>query len=45
MITLLLDGEKTVHFAGTQANVKPHQFVMLTAGNCLIIEKIAAPGA
>lgn len=45
MITFLLDGEKTVHFAGMKVNVKPHQFVMLTAGNCLMSEKIAAPGA
>lgn len=45
MITFLLNGEKTVHFAGMQVNVKPHQFVMLAAGNCLMSEKIAAPGA
>lgn len=44
MITFLLTGEKTVHFAGTEVNVKPHQFVMLAAGNCLMSEKIAAPG-
>jgi AraC-like DNA-binding protein len=44
MITFLLDGEKTVHFAGTQVNVKTHQFVMLAAGNCLMSEKIASPG-
>jgi AraC-like DNA-binding protein len=45
MITFLLDGEKTVHFAGMEVNVKPHQFVMLAAGNCLMSEKIATPGA
>jgi AraC-like DNA-binding protein len=45
MITFLLDGEKTVHFAGAQVNVKPYQFVMLAAGNCLMSEKVAAPGA
>ena len=45
MITFLLDGEKTVHFAGMAVNVKPYQFVMLAAGNCLMSEKIAAPGA
>ena len=44
LITFLLDGEKTVHFAGAQANVKPHQFILLAAGNCLMSEKIAAPG-
>lgn len=42
LITFLLDGEKTVHFAGTQVTVKPHQFVMLAAGNCLMSEKAAA---
>jgi AraC-like DNA-binding protein len=41
LITFLLDGEKTVHFAGTQVSVKPHQFVLLAAGNCLMSEKIA----
>lgn len=45
LITFLLDGEKTVHFAGAQVNVQPHQFVMLTAGNCLMTEKVAAPKA
>src|SRR5690348_4374337 len=45
MITFLLDGEKTVHFAGMEVNVKPHQFVMLAAGNCLMSEKIAAAGS
>jgi AraC family transcriptional regulator, exoenzyme S synthesis regulatory protein ExsA len=39
MITFLLEGEKTVHYAGTQVTVKPHQFVMLAAGNCLMSEK------
>lgn len=45
LFTFLLDGEKTVHFAGTQVTVKPHQFVMLAAGNCLMSEKIAAKNA
>jgi AraC family transcriptional regulator, exoenzyme S synthesis regulatory protein ExsA len=42
LITFLLEGEKTVHFAGMQVNVYPHQFVMLAAGNCLMSEKVAA---
>ncbi|WP_244620327.1 helix-turn-helix domain-containing protein [Chitinophaga japonensis] len=42
LVTFLLSGEKTVHFAGTQVAVKPHQFVMLAAGNCLMSEKIVA---
>jgi len=45
LITFLLEGEKTVHFAGTQVTVKPHQFVMLAAGNCLMSEKVAAKDA
>jgi len=45
LISFLLEGEKTVHFAGTQVTVKPHQFVMLAAGNCLMSEKIAANNA
>jgi AraC-like DNA-binding protein len=45
LISFLLNGEKTVHYAGTQATVKPHQFVMLAAGNCLMTEKAAAENA
>ena len=45
LFTFLLDGEKTVHFAGTQVTVKPHQFILLAAGNCLMSEKIAAENA
>jgi AraC-like DNA-binding protein len=41
LFTFLLEGEKTVHFAGAQVTVKPHQFVMLAAGNCLMSEKLA----
>lgn len=40
LLTFLLAGEKTVHFAGAQVTVKPHQFVMLAAGNCLMSEKM-----
>lgn len=42
LFTFLLAGEKTVHFAGAQVSVAPHQFVLLAAGNCLMSEKIAA---
>ncbi|RFM31109.1 helix-turn-helix domain-containing protein [Chitinophaga silvisoli] len=45
MFTFLLDGEKTVHFAGTQVTVQPQQFVLLAAGNCLMSEKIAPANA
>lgn len=42
LFTFLLEGSKTVHFAGAQVSVAPHQFVLLAAGNCLMSEKIAA---
>lgn len=45
LISFLLDGEKTVHYAGTQVTVRPHQFVMLAAGNCIMSEKVAAKNA
>jgi AraC-like DNA-binding protein len=45
LFTFLLAGEKTVHFAGTQVTVHPHQFVLLTAGNCLMSEKLAVRNA
>lgn len=43
LFTFLLAGEKTVHFAGAQVTVRPPQFVLLAAGNCLMSEKVAAP--
>jgi AraC-like DNA-binding protein len=43
MFTFLLEGEKTVHFAGAQVTVRPQQFILLAAGNCLMTEKVAAP--
>lgn len=45
LFTFLLDGEKTVHFAGAQVSVKPHQFILLAAGNCLMSEKTASEQA
>lgn len=45
MFTFLLAGEKTVHFAGAQVTVKPPEFVLLAAGNCLMSEKVAAQDA
>lgn len=44
LFSFLLEGEKTVHYAGTQANIKPHQFLLLAAGNCLMSEKMATKG-
>ncbi|MBW8685683.1 helix-turn-helix domain-containing protein [Chitinophaga rhizophila] len=45
LFTFLLSGEKTVHFAGEWVSVLPNQFVMLTAGNCLMTEKVVSPEA
>lgn len=42
LLSFLLEGGKTVHFAGAKVTVQPHQFVMLAAGNCLMTEKAAA---
>jgi AraC-like DNA-binding protein len=44
MFSFLLEGAKTVQYAGKRVSIKPHQFLLLTAGNCLMSEKIAAPG-
>lgn len=44
LFSFLLEGEKTVHYAGTQVKNKPHQFLLLSAGNCLMSEKIATKG-
>lgn len=43
LFTFLLEGEKTVHFAGAQVTIQPQQFILLAAGNCLMSEKVAAP--
>ncbi|RZJ73077.1 AraC family transcriptional regulator [Flavobacterium sp.] len=45
LFTFLIQGEKSVHFAGERLSVKPNQFVLLTAGNCLMTEKTAIAGA
>ena len=44
LFSFLLEGEKTVHYAGTHVKITPAQFLLLSAGNCLMSEKIAAPG-
>jgi len=44
LFSFLLEGEKTVHYAGTQIRIKAHQFLLLSAGNCLMSEKAGAPG-
>ncbi|OQP40790.1 AraC family transcriptional regulator [Niastella yeongjuensis] len=45
LFTFLLTGEKTVHIAGNRVTIQPHQFVLLTAGNYLMTEKLAAKNA
>jgi len=45
LFTFLLAGEKTVHLAGTQITAQPHQFLLSTAGNCLVSAKVAAKNA
>ena len=42
LFSFLLEGEKTVYYAGTTVRIKPGQFLLLSAGNCLMSEKIAA---
>jgi AraC-like DNA-binding protein len=44
LFSFLLEGEKTVHYAGKVVSIIPGQFLLLAAGNCLMSEKIAAPG-
>lgn len=44
LFSFLLEGEKIVHYAATTAEIKPGQFLLLSAGNCLMSEKIAAKG-
>jgi AraC-like DNA-binding protein len=42
LFSFLLEGQKCVQYAGTQANIHPDQFLLLASGNCLMSEKIAA---
>ncbi|CAN5228889.1 AraC family transcriptional regulator [soil metagenome] len=41
LFSFLLEGEKTVYYAGTSVQIKPGQFLLLSAGNCLMSEKTA----
>jgi AraC family transcriptional regulator, exoenzyme S synthesis regulatory protein ExsA len=40
LITLLEQGEKVVHYANSATVVKDTQFALLSAGNCLMTEKL-----
>jgi len=42
LFSFLLEGEKTVYYPATTVSIKPDQFILLSAGNCLMSEKIAA---
>lgn len=41
MFSFLLEGEKTVSYAGSTVRIKPGEFLLLSAGNCLMSQKIA----
>ena len=45
LFSFLLEGQKSVQYAGTQVSINPNQFLLLSAGNCLMSEKIAAIGS
>jgi len=42
LFSFLLEGEKTVYYAGQVVKINPGQFLLLSAGNCLMSEKIIA---
>lgn len=44
LFSFLLEGQKSVQYAGAQVKINPNQFLLLSSGNCLMTEKIAAPG-
>jgi AraC-like DNA-binding protein len=44
LFSFLLEGQKSVQYAGTQVKINPNQFLLLSSGNCLMSEKIAATG-
>jgi AraC-like DNA-binding protein len=44
LFSFLLEGNKSVQYAGTKVTINTNQFFLLSAGNCLMSEKIAAPG-
>ena len=44
LFSFLLEGQKSVQYAETQVKITPNQFLLLSSGNCLMTEKIAAPG-
>jgi AraC-like DNA-binding protein len=43
LFSFLLEGSKSVQYAETKVSIDPDQFLLLSAGNCLMSEKTAAP--
>ncbi|SDE02412.1 AraC-type DNA-binding protein [Mucilaginibacter pineti] len=43
LFSFLLEGQKSVHYAGRRVVISPNQFLLMSSGNCLMSEKIAAP--
>ncbi|MBB6107626.1 AraC-type DNA-binding protein [Mucilaginibacter lappiensis] len=44
LFSFLLEGEKTVFYAGSTITIDPCQFLLLSAGNCLMSEMTAVKG-
>jgi len=44
LFSFLLEGNKSVSYAEAQVKIDPNQFLLLSSGNCLMSEKIAATG-
>lgn len=44
LFSFLLEGTKSIYYAGERATIGPEQFFLLTAGQCLMTEKIAGTG-
>lgn len=42
LLSFLLEGQKSVQYAEKYTKIDPDQFLLLSAGNCLMSEKIAA---
>jgi AraC-like DNA-binding protein len=42
LFSFLIEGNKSVQYAGTKVTINPSQFLLLSTGNCLMTEKIAA---
>lgn len=45
LFSFLLEGNKSVQYAVTEVTITPNQFFLLSAGNCLMSEKISAPSS